>query len=102
MTRHIREALEVIDDAVREFDKAMRHTPAVDASELHLDRCYGLHVVDDMIIVHENHDRALQYYGGFEYVDPQYRTVYGKWIIYYRDDMRVDDHISYYEKNKAA
>ena len=37
MTRHVQETLSEIEGAVYEFDKAMRHDPAVDASELQLD-----------------------------------------------------------------
>lgn len=52
-----------------------------------------LHISEDAIIVPKSSDRNLQYYGGFEYVDSQYRTELGDWVIYYAEDERVQDHI---------
>lgn len=45
----------------------------------------------ECFVVAASSDRALQYYGGFEYVDEECRTVIGDWVIYYGDDSRVQN-----------
>jgi hypothetical protein len=46
-------------------------------------------VSDECIIVDAGDDRSMQYYGGFEYVDSQYRVAVGDYVIYLADDGRV-------------
>lgn len=70
------------------------------ASELGLDYRAGgsLFVSEDCIAV-EGGSSALDYYGGFEYVDKDYVQVVGDWKFYFADDSRVRDHIeTYFEK----
>jgi hypothetical protein len=70
------------------------------ASELGLDSRagYALFVNEDCIAV-EGDGHALDYYGGFEYVDKEYVRVVGDWKFYFADDDRVRDHIeTYFEK----
>jgi len=45
---------------------------------------FKLWLSDDltMIIVRASEDRSLQYYGGFEYVDKQYRLELGGYVVY--------------------
>lgn len=67
--------------------------------DLNLDRrCgYRLYVADDGIVVHRMHDKNLQYYGGFEYVNKDFRHVYGDWIFYSAQDNRVNEALAYFE-----
>jgi hypothetical protein len=66
----------------------------VPASDLGLDlRCGRLFVNDDGIAVSKDSDRSLQYYGGFEYVDKDYRHELGEFVFYSVDDDRVREHV---------
>ena len=75
----------------------------VKASELGLDsRCGMVYVDSDCIAVTQNSDRSLQYYGGFEYVDKEYRTEMGGYVFYFRDDDRVNGHLETFEESQVA
>lgn len=66
----------------------------VPASDCGLDpRCGRLFVNDEGIAVNKANDRGLQYYGGFEYVDKDYRFELGDFVFYSVDDDRVRDHV---------
>lgn len=57
-------------------------------------RCARTMFFDDYCIaVLKHHDRNLQYYGGFEYVDQQYRVEIGNYVFYMGEDERVADHL---------
>ena len=76
----------------------------VQAEDVGLDRraAYRLWVTEDTIAVRKDNDSGLQYYGGFEYVDKEYRMEMGDWVFYFADDERVADHLSqYYDKEEA-
>jgi len=70
----------------------------VTAEEVGLDRraAYRLYVSEDTIAVSKDADRTLQYYGGFEYVDKEYRQEMGDWVFYFADDERIGDHLAQY------
>lgn len=51
-----------------------------------------LWIGDDFIAVSRNDDHSLQYYGGFEYVDKEYRVECGEYVFYSVDDNRVQGH----------
>jgi len=74
----------------------------VPASDLGLDlRCGRLFVNEDGIAVSKDSDRSLQYYGGFEYVDKDYRHELGGYVFYTVDDDRVREHVEqYYEQEE--
>lgn len=57
---------------------------------------YKLFVNEDAIAVAKHNDRTLQYYGGFEYVDAEYRVEMGDFVFYMCDDERVREHIEAY------
>jgi len=52
---------------------------------------YSVHVDDECIAVSTDNDRSLQYYGGFDYVDKEYRTEMGGYVFYNREANRVND-----------
>lgn len=70
----------------------------VKAKQLGLDARagYQLYIGDDVIAVDRDQDRSLQYYGGFEYVDKNYRTEVGDFVFYSSGDERVYDCLDYY------
>lgn len=51
-----------------------------------------LFIGDDYVAVAKSSDRTLQYYGGFEYVDKEYRTELGGYVFYSTEDERVAEH----------
>jgi len=62
-----------------------------------------LFVNEDCIAVRKYNDRSLQYYGGFEYVDTDFRAEAGGYVFYFAADSRVQDHLdSYYSLDENA
>ena len=55
--------------------------------KIYVDECFS------MMIVSKQNDRALQYYGGFEYVDKEHRKEVGSYVIYLSEDERVQEHL---------
>ena len=70
--------------------------------EIGLDnRCGMVYISEDAIVVDKHRDGTLQYYGGFEYVDKEYRKEIGDYVFYLRDGGRVEDHIDrYFDKEE--
>jgi hypothetical protein len=66
----------------------------VGAKEIGLDERAGSVWISRSHIVTDN-DRALRYYGGFEYVHDDNKTVLGNYVIYSYDDERVNDCIEH-------
>ena len=68
----------------------------VSAKDVGLDiRAAGRLYVDQYhIVVPVGCDRSMQYYGGFEYVDKQYRSQVGDYVFYSAEDSRVCSHLS--------
>jgi hypothetical protein len=87
--------IEDTNERMRLFVDKMEY---VQAEDLQLDRraAYRLWINEDCIVVDQANDRSLQYYGGFEYVDKEYRSTLGDYVIYLADDDRVKEHIDFY------
>ena len=81
-----------VDALVEEYMDKMEYTRP---ERLGLDaRCPRLWVSRECIAVDAGgNDRTLQYYGGFEYVDKEYRTQLGSYVFYSADDDRVQEHL---------
>lgn len=94
---------DLIDDVNEKIRDMILDMEYVKADKLGLDnRCGRLYVNEDCIITEKHNDRLLQYYGGFEYVDKDYRNEIGDFVIYLRDEERVLNHIDrYYEQAEA-
>jgi hypothetical protein len=93
---NIYESVQVLENDIRELIKTL---PEVTAEQLGLDprAGYRLWINDDNeIIVEKHNDRTLQYYGGFEYVEPEARTEIGKYVIYFNISPRVAECFDYY------
>ena len=45
--------------------------------------------------------RSLEYYGGFEYIDIEYRVTVGEITFYSSDDSRVADALEHYIENQS-
>jgi len=57
---------------------------------------YRIYINDDAIAVEKGNDRTMQYYGGFEYVDAEFRVEMGDYIVYLAEDDRVRSHIEFW------
>lgn len=101
MYHSIYDLLDSVEEKTRRF--VNDNMDLVPASDLGLDlRCGRLFVNEDGIAVSKDSDRALQYYGGFEYVDKDYRNELGGFVFYTVDDDRVREHVEqYYEQEEV-
>jgi hypothetical protein len=90
----------LIDEVNELAETFIKGLDEVRAKDIGLDPRAGgrLYISEDVIVVSKHSDRSLQYYGGFEYVDQEYRSEIGDYVFYTADDDRVRNHIeSYYE-----
>lgn len=70
-----------------EIESSCRRVPA---HELGLDsRCGFVYVGEDFVAT--SRPRELDYYGGFEYVDPDYIQSVGDWKLYSKGNRRIDN-----------
>jgi hypothetical protein len=87
----------LIDEVTELTDGFVGNMIKVPAEQLGLDnRCGKLFVSPDCIGVYKSNDRSLQYYGGFEYVDIDYRYEFGDYVFYGSEDNRVRDCLDCY------
>lgn len=94
---NIIELLEDINDKVEEAIGEMTQIRP-EACGLDNRAGYRLWISEDGIAVQKRNDGTLQYYGGFEYVDKEYRTEIGDYVLYHCDDERVQGHIDRWEE----
>jgi hypothetical protein len=84
-----------LDDKVNTFveDYISKNCKEGDSSKTGLDkRAIGLFWYNwDCIIVPADRRRALDYYGGFEYIDSDYVKQYGEYVMYSAEADRVQE-----------
>jgi Txe/YoeB family toxin of Txe-Axe toxin-antitoxin module len=93
---------EEIQNSVRELAEKILYdtrSQTVSPEKLGLDRRAGwsLMVDEDHTFIAVEGDqgrRALNYYGGFEYVSEEYVQTVGDWTFYSAEDSRVESHLS--------
>jgi hypothetical protein len=56
-------------------------------------RCGSIYINEDCIAVDKCRQGTLEYYGGFEYVNKDYRYEMGGYVFYLALDSRVAEHI---------
>ncbi len=106
--RNIMELYELIEkielSVERHINKHMTQiVPARDNIGLDPRSAYTLYISWEAIAVPKSQDRTLQYYGGFEYVDTEFRKELGDYVFYLYDDDRVANHIEqYFDKDEEA
>ena len=84
------DVLNQIEEIVEAFIEELEEVKAEDVG---LDKraCYGnLLISNDGVAVSKSQDRNLQYYGGFEYVDKEFRHELGTYVFYEVGDSRVE------------
>jgi hypothetical protein len=88
---------ELIDEVTEITDNYVGQMWQVPANQLGLDqRCGKLFANADCIAVYKGNDRTLQYYGGFEYVNLDFRYEMGDYVFYSAEDNRVRGHLETY------
>ena len=94
------EMLDTVNAATEAF--VTDSTEKVSPEEIGLDKRagYKLFINEDVIVVDKSRDKGLQYYGGFEYVDAEYRTEIGEYVFYSGEDERVQEHIQKWLESK--
>ena len=93
-----------LEEQVEELlEKYMKSAEAVrvSASKVGLDiRAGSVYVsVEENWIAVRGGTRTIDYYGGFEYIDPDERKTIGDYTFYEGDNDRVQDCLEYYSEN---
>ena len=97
---HSAEYMDALDFCEQMTEKARRFVgqmTEVTAEQLGLDprSFWGVAYVDESaIVVIKEQTRTLDYYGGFDYVDRDYRREVGDYVFYLAEDDRVAHHIA--------
>ena len=88
---------ELIDNISELTDNFIGNMVKVNPEQLGLDnRCGSLFITPDCIGTYKDRDRALRYYGGFEYINDGNRHEMGDYVFYSSHDNRVRDHLETY------
>jgi hypothetical protein len=87
----------LLDDVSELTDNYVATMELVPSNRLGLDpRCGKVFVSPDCIAVYKENARAIQYYGGFEYINDMHRYEMGDYVFYSAEDNRVRDHLEQY------
>lgn len=80
-------------------EEALADATVVNAERIGLDpRCGSLIVIDGAVVVHRRNRSLLDYYGGFEYCDPDSVAVMGDYVFYSDENDRVSYCLQHLEK----
>ena len=91
------ELFDLIDSVSELTDTFVGKMVKVNPEQLGLDnRCGSLFITPDCIGTYKDRDRALRYYGGFEYINDGNRHEMGDYVFYSREATRVDEALEYY------
>lgn len=96
----ITDSHEFIEDIMNRTERFVtEHATMVEPIKLGLDERSApkLFVTKDAIIAAKSDDGRLQYYGGFEYVNKQFRQEIGDYVFYLSEDARIREHLHDYE-----
>jgi len=89
---------DLLHDVSELVTQSLADAKSVKARELGLDQrasWQDLKVTDEFIAVAQSQDRTMLYYGGFEYVSAEHRTVLGDWVFYSVESNRVREHLGH-------
>ena len=87
----------LLDSVTELSDEYICTMGVVPANQLGLDpRCGKLFISPDCIGVYKEHDKALMYYGGFEYINDMHRHAIGDYVFYSNEATRVNDCLEHY------
>jgi hypothetical protein len=91
------DALDFCEQMTEKARRFVAQMTEVTAEQMGLDpRSFWGHAYVDntAIVVNKEQSRKLDYYGGFEYVDREYRREVGDYVFYIAEDDRVREHIA--------
>lgn len=92
--------LNIISNAIESIETYLEDLPKVNAEMLGLDPSAGNVWVDtknESIISEKRTTRTLDYYGGFEYIDDEYRKEIGDYTVYTVGNNRVESALDIYD-----
>jgi hypothetical protein len=91
--------LQLIDNLNELVEAKVQEMAFTTAEALGLDprAGYKIYVSEDCLVVAKGNARSLDYYGGFEYIDPEYRRELGNYVIYLAETDRVNNCIENYK-----
>jgi hypothetical protein len=95
----------VVDAEAQLAEWLAENAEQVRAKALGLDeRCGTVWVCDEAVVCAAYNNGSLRYYGGFEYVDKEYVTQVGSYVIYNvaDDDCRVQECIARWQASKEV
>lgn len=100
---HPYDLVEEINDTVQSWLDTNTEMVQVGRESIGLDprAGYVVFVNEDCIVVPKSNQGSLEYYGGFEYVDKEYRSQIGDFVFYMGEDSRVRDHIEHWLESKG-
>lgn len=55
-----------------------------------------------VIACKDSNTRTLNYYGGFEYVNPEHVSTFGEWTVYSEEDSRVKSALDVYFEREST
>ena len=84
----LRDQINGVVEAELETGEYMKHLPRLDRRA-----GYGFWVSPEWIATQKEQRRSLDYYGGFEYVPPEYILEAGDYIFYSREHSRVENSV---------
>ena len=87
--------LELVDEVEVKVKEIILSFTEVTPEELGLDTrsAYKLYINEDFIACRDSDKRNLNYYGGFEYVEPEFVISLGNFHFYSIEDSRVSRHL---------
>lgn len=91
--------LSVIEQFNKEVNDKVTNLPSIPSEQLGLDYRCGAVRVDleaGLIIAGRSNYSSLEYYGGFEYVEPESIVITEHFRIYLKEDSRVREALEYY------
>lgn len=98
-------SIDFVDHINYKVERFVNTLEFTNADKLGLDRRAGYTLYIDRdhtcIIVKKYDDRVLQYYGGFEYIDKEFRHEFGDYVFYSRDDERVEECFARLEESES-
>lgn len=87
------DSFEIYQEGQNKMIELVRTLPKAKAGDCGLDPRSGYFWVDDDAgtLITRGESRDIMYFGGFEYVDPDYVMRVGEFIIFDTEDERVDE-----------
>lgn len=81
----------------KELQDLLETCVKVTGDQINLDKRVGsVWLAEDAIIVNSANRNAINYYGGFEYIDPEYVQTIGDYTIYSSNEDRVRGCLDYF------